>query len=45
MASIKVTHDIDDLANDCLAVARTAQKDLARAVRMNAQRGNKRRMS
>lgn len=41
MATIRVIHDIDDLANDCLAVARGARKDMARTVRMNAQQGNK----
>lgn len=38
---VRVQHDIGDLANDLASVARRTRPDLARVVRMNAQRGNK----
>lgn len=33
MASIRVTHDIGDLANDCASIARGARKDMVKVVR------------
>lgn len=41
MSRIRVTHDIDDLANDLAAIVRAAPGDMARVVRKNAVDGNK----
>lgn len=38
---MRVVHDIDDLANDMVAIARRVQPDMARVVRRNAERGNR----
>lgn len=37
---IKVTHDIDDLANDMVAVARNARSDMVKVVRNGIRVGN-----
>ncbi len=41
MSSIRVIHDIDDLASDLRNIAATARADMARTTRLNAQRGNR----
>lgn len=41
MSSIRVTHDIGDLANDCASVAQRAKPAMARVVRKQAIEGNR----
>lgn len=40
MVAYHFTHDIDGLANDCLAVAVRAPEDLSGVVRSNVKQGN-----
>lgn len=41
MATIRVTHDIDDLENDLTHIARTARSDMAGVVRKNVKEGHR----